>query len=199
MFKVAIFLTVPFISLFQNNLVGLGSLLLINPSMKTAILLSLLVSFNLSAQLSDPESKVLHELDERADAYFGVAKQIWNFAEVGYQEENSSALLQDLLAGEGFTVEAGVAAIPTAFTATFTTGQGPVIGILGEFDALPGITQTDSPKREERTDVRAGHACGHHLFGTGSAAAAPCASTAPRPRKGAPVRCTWCGPGSSTT
>ncbi|MCP9236187.1 amidohydrolase [Lewinella sp. JB7] len=97
---------------------------------------------------------------------------MWGFAEVGYKEERSSALLQETLRAAGFTVTSGVADIPTAFTASFTTGEGPTIGILGEYDALPGITQTDRPVREEREDVAAGHACGHHLFGAGSAAAA---------------------------
>ena len=142
--------------------------------MRTTLLTLFLIACTLplTAQFSKPEQRVLNELDEQSDAYFDVAKQIWNFAEVGYQEEKSSALLQETLAAEGFTVEAGVADIPTAFTATFTNGDGPTIGILGEYDALPGITQTDSPTRQERDDVAAGHACGHHLFGTGSAAAA---------------------------
>ncbi|PPK88092.1 aminobenzoyl-glutamate utilization protein B [Neolewinella xylanilytica] len=135
------------------------------------LLIFTLIGLPLTAQLSSEETTVVEGIDRRAEAYFGVAKQIWDFAEVGYQEQRSSALLQELLEGEGFTVEAGVADIPTAFTATYGSG-GPVIGVLGEFDALPGITQTASPDREERIDVNAGHACGHHLFGTGSAAAA---------------------------
>ena len=139
---------------------------------RTLFLLAIfLLGFSLRAQLTPADQEVLASIDRQADDYFSVAKQIWDAAEVGYQEEESSRLLQELLRGEGFTVEAGVADIPTAFTATYGT-QGPVIGILGEFDALPGITQTASASREERTDVEAGHACGHHLFGTGSAAAA---------------------------
>ena len=134
--------------------------------------LLLILTLPLTAQFTPPEQAVLTELDTQSDRYFEVAKQIWNYAEVGYQEAQSSELLQETLAAEGFTVEAGVADMPTAFTATFTRGEGPTIGILGEYDALPGITQTDSPEREEREDVAAGHACGHHLFGTGSAAAA---------------------------
>ena len=140
--------------------------------MRIPLLASLiLLATGLVAQLTPADKKVLADLDGRSDEYFDVAKQIWGYAEVGYQEEKSSALLQELLTGEGFTVEAGVADIPTAFTATFGSGK-PVIGVLGEFDALPGITQTASPTREERSDVAAGHACGHHLFGAGSAAAA---------------------------
>lgn len=123
------------------------------------------------AQLNEAESKVLQELDEKSDSYFKTAKQIWDYAEVGYKEYKSSKLLQETLQKEGFSIEAGVAEIPTAFVASYGEGS-PVIGILGEYDALPGITQTNSSDREKRADVNAGHACGHHLFGTGSAAAA---------------------------
>ena len=122
------------------------------------------------AQFSSEESKVVNELDSKSEYYFKIAKQIWTYAELGYQEEKSSKLLQETLKKEGFKIEAGVAEIPTAFIASYGEGA-PVIGILGEYDALPGITQTDSPTREKRTDVNAGHACGHHLFGSGSAAA----------------------------
>ena len=122
------------------------------------------------AQFNKSETQVIQELDKKANDYFSIAKRIWDYAEVGYQEYKSSKLLQETLKQEGFHLEIGVAGMPTAFVASY--GQGsPVIGILGEFDALPGITQTDSPEREKRTDIEAGHACGHHLFGTGSAAA----------------------------
>ena len=100
-----------------------------------------------------------------------LALRIWDLAEVGYQEEKSSALLQQALRDAGFTVDANVAGIPTAFIASYGSGT-PVIGILAEFDALPGITQTASPEREPADGKSAGHACGHHLFGAGSAAAA---------------------------
>ena len=99
------------------------------------------------------------------------AQDIWRWAEPGYQETKSADRLADLLATSGFKVERGVADIPTAFLAEFGSGE-PVIGILGEFDALPGLSQTASPQREERTDATYGHACGHHLFGVASAAAA---------------------------
>ena len=130
-----------------------------------------LLPFLLSGQLSKEESEVIQGLEEQADDYFKMAKKIWDLAEVGYQEEKSAALLQKRLQEGGFKIEKGVAEIPTAFIASYGSGS-PVIGILGEYDALPGITQTNSPDREKRTDVNAGHACGHHLFGTGSAAAA---------------------------
>jgi len=128
-------------------------------------------AISLNAQFSPAEQKVVSEIEQKGDDYFKVAMKIWNLAEVGYQEEKSSALLQDLLKKEGFKIEKGVAEIPTAFIASYGSGS-PVIGILGEYDALPGITQTNSASREKREDVNAGHACGHHLFGSGSAAAA---------------------------
>jgi aminobenzoyl-glutamate utilization protein B len=98
------------------------------------------------------------------------ARAIWEYAEVGYQETKSSALLQQELTKSGFKVEAGVAGIPTAFVATSGSGE-PVIGILAEFDALPGINQDAVPERKPIAGKGAGHACGHHLFGTASVSA----------------------------
>lgn len=114
---------------------------------------------------------MMASLDARAAVYSGIAKQIWGFAEVGYQETKSSALLQEQLRTAGFTVEAGVAEIPTAFVATWGSGK-PVIGILGEFDALPGLSQDAVPTRKPLIEGGPGHGCGHHLFGTASTAAA---------------------------
>lgn len=100
-----------------------------------------------------------------------IAQQIWKWAEPGYQEKRSSKLLADHLEGAGFTVKRGVAGIPTAFTATFGSGK-PVIGILGEYDALPGLSQDAVPFRKPLAEAGYGHACGHHLFGAASATAA---------------------------
>jgi aminobenzoyl-glutamate utilization protein B len=105
-----------------------------------------------------------------ADASWEMARKIWDWAEVGYQEQRSAALLADALESGGFRVERGVAGIPTAFIATVGSGR-PVIGILGEYDALPGLSQQAEPVRRARPGVTAGHGCGHHLFGTASAAA----------------------------
>jgi len=118
-----------------------------------------------------PRESILNYLDSSADAYAGLAQQIWDYAELGYLEQQSSALLQQTLAQEGFDIETGVADIPTAFVASYGSGE-PVIALLAEFDALPGISQTNSPQREIREDSNSGHACGHHLFGAGSVAAA---------------------------
>lgn len=120
-----------------------------------------------AAQTPDPVALV----EARADDTVRVARQIWEWAEVGYQEEKSSALLQSELAKAGFAVKSGVAEIPTAFVAEWGKG-GPVIAILGEFDALPGISQDASPTRDVIEGKHAAHACGHNLFAAGSLSAA---------------------------
>ncbi|MGI9625301.1 MAG: amidohydrolase [Longimicrobiales bacterium] len=122
------------------------------------------------------KAMVTEYVEAHQDQYAQIAQEIWDLAEVGYLETESSKLLQDQLLAEGFEVEAGVAGMPTAFVASW--GQGsPVIGILAEYDALPGINQDRSPERSPRPGVGAGHACGHHLFGSGSVAAAVAVKT----------------------
>jgi aminobenzoyl-glutamate utilization protein B len=110
-------------------------------------------------------------VDSAATIYADTAQQIWQWAEVGYQETRSSALLQKRLRKAGFSIETGVADIPTAFVASYGSGS-PVIGILAEFDALPGVSQQAVPSRLAVEGGKAGHACGHHLFGVASVAAA---------------------------
>ena len=100
-----------------------------------------------------------------------LADQIWGLAEVGYQEHQSTQALQTALKDRGFAIEAGVAGIPTAFVASYGAG-GQTIGILAEFDALPGLSQEAVPSRDSRVEGAAGHACGHHLFGAASVTAA---------------------------
>jgi aminobenzoyl-glutamate utilization protein B len=134
-----------------------------------ALLLMLVLPALLSAQTA-PDS-ILSWLDSRSERYGKLAHQIWEFAEVGYQEQKSSALLQEHLRQAGFTVEAGVADIPTAFVATWGSGA-PVLAFIGEFDALPGLSQQALPERKPVQTGAPGHGCGHHLLGTGSMAAA---------------------------
>ena len=117
------------------------------------------------------KKEVQNSIENRAKEYESIAKSIWNFAEVGYQEEKSSGLLKKTLSDEGFNINSGVAQIPTAFVAEYGSGR-PIIGILAEFDALPGISQEVATVRKPIVDKGAGHACGHHLFGTASTAAA---------------------------
>src|SRR5688572_21450214 len=139
-----------------------------------SLVILLAATVPLGAQTARPAANtapVLAGLDAAASHYATIAKQIWTFAEVGYMEEKSSALLQSKLRGAGFTVKAGVAGEPTAFVAEYGSGK-PVIAILGEFDALPGLSQDSVPERKPLRAGGPGHGCGHHLFGTASAAAA---------------------------
>ena len=118
-----------------------------------------------------PADFVQQAIDNRAERYNDMALRLWNFAELGYQEERSTSLLQAQLKEAGFEVTAGVAGMPTSFVASYGSGQ-PVIAILAEFDALPGLSQAAAPFRQVREEGSSGHACGHHLFGTASTAAA---------------------------
>jgi aminobenzoyl-glutamate utilization protein B len=115
---------------------------------------------------------LIQSIEAKRESYATVAKQIWGFAEVGYQEQKSSALLQQQLRAAGFQVKAGVADIPTAFVATFGSGK-PIVGIVGEFDALPGLSQEAQTAQRHAIEENApGHGCGHNLLGTGALAAA---------------------------
>jgi aminobenzoyl-glutamate utilization protein B len=117
------------------------------------------------------KKNIQESIEQRAKDYENIAKSIWGWAELGYQEEKSSALLKKTLSNEGFSIKSGVAEIPTAFVAEYGSGK-PMIGILAEFDALPGISQEVATERKPILGQAGGHACGHHLFGTASTAAA---------------------------
>ncbi len=142
-----------------------------------ALLCSGMAASSLRAQKAKPTigapntAAMLTALDAKADHYADVAQQIWGFAEVGFMEVKSTALLQSELKTAGFTITAGVAGEPTAFVAEFGSGT-PVIALLGEFDALPGLSQDATPSRNPLIAGGPGHGCGHHLFGTASTAAA---------------------------
>ena len=116
------------------------------------------------------KDEAIKDIDSRYEDYKKIALQIWNYAEVGYKEKKSSALLQQTLQANGFTIQSGVAEMPTAFLASYGSGK-PVIAILAEFDALPGLSQEANPEKKPITGIDAGHGCGHHLFGTASVAA----------------------------
>lgn len=114
---------------------------------------------------------LIESVNSRRAQSWEVAQKIWKAAEPGYQESVSSEILASTLEAAGLRVTRSVAEIPTAFTAEIGSGK-PVIGILGEFDALPGLSQTATPERTSRDDGNSyGHGCGHHLFGTASASA----------------------------
>lgn len=130
----------------------------------------LLLILALLASTSARPAEMVALVDDQLDAGIALADQIWRYAEMGYLEQKSSAALQAYLSERGFAVEAGLAGMPTAFVASYGQGE-PVIGILAEFDALPGLSQNALPERSARIEGAAGHACGHHLFGAASATA----------------------------
>lgn len=116
---------------------------------------------------------IISEIDKHAAEYKKVSRDIWGYAELGFNETRSTTELQELLKKNGFTIEAGVSDMPTAFVATFTSGSGgPTLGLLAEFDALPGLSQDSAFTKKPIVEGAGGHACGHNLFGTATSAAA---------------------------
>ncbi len=146
-------------------------------SLPCAALLAGLAATPLPAEMTaSDKAALIAQVDRNAATIGSTAQSIWGFAELGFHETKSSKLLQDQLKKAGFAVEAGVAGMPTAFVARFRNGDGPVIAILAEFDALPGLAQEAVPERKPIAGQVAGHACGHHLFGAASVGAAVAAS-----------------------
>ncbi len=132
---------------------------------------TLAFSSSVSAQQTDIMSDISTLIDTRSEESAKTARKLWEWAEVGYQEQKSSDLLKQSLRMHGFSIESGVADIPTAFIAEYGN-DGPVIAILAEYDALPGINQDAVATRTPIAGKSAAHACGHNLFGTGSVEAA---------------------------
>jgi aminobenzoyl-glutamate utilization protein B len=122
-------------------------------------------------QQSTPHQQILELVSQNAAHFSATSRTIWEHPELGYEEEKSSVLLQHELQVAGFRVQSDVAEEPTAFVATFGRGQ-PVIGVMGEFDALPGLSQAAQPDRSPIVANGPGHACGHNLLGSGAALAA---------------------------
>jgi aminobenzoyl-glutamate utilization protein B len=137
----------------------------------TYLLPALLLGIALAASGQPPHKQIEALVDQHYADYAQTSKTIWGYAELGYHEDKSSALLQRDLKDAGFRIEAGVADEPTAFIATYGQGR-PIIAILGEFDALPGLSQAAVPDRNPVTAAAPGHGCGHNLLGSGAALAA---------------------------
>ena len=142
------------------------------------VLMMLFLSVNILAQkksaapvLSTNKKAVIQSIDNHGSDLIGVSDKIWAAEETAFNEVQSSKLLADYAEANGFKVERGVAEMPTAFVATYGSGS-PVIGILGEFDALPGLSQNKVPTKSPLHDGQPGHGCGHNLFGTASLGAA---------------------------
>ena len=117
------------------------------------------------------KKELLNSIEQKSSELTALSDKIWEAAEVAFREEKSSEYLIKYAKENGLKVEKGLAGMPTAFTATYGEGK-PVIGIIGEFDALPGLSQTADSFRNELTKGGAGHGCGHNLFGTASLGAA---------------------------
>ena len=129
------------------------------------------VLFFLGAHALLGADDVLDRIAAHAEHFGAVSRQIWETPELGFHENKSSALLQQELRANGFTVQADLAGMPTAFTASFGNGK-PVIALMGEFDALPGLSQKDLPALSPVVAGAPGHGCGHNLLGAASALAA---------------------------
>ncbi|MCR6624005.1 MAG: amidohydrolase [archaeon YNP-LCB-024-027] len=110
-------------------------------------------------------------IEENKDKIIFLSDKIWEYAELGLEEYNSSKLLADTLEEYGFKVKRGIAGMPTAFVAEWGSGK-PVIGILGEYDALAGLSQKRVPWKEPIIEGAPGHGCGHNIFGAATAAGA---------------------------
>lgn len=124
--------------------------------------------------MSDMESiktRAVESIDSQSGQLIELSDQIWAFAETALREYQSSAVLKEYAESQGFEVTGGVAGMPTAFTARYGSGR-PVIGIMGEYDALPGLSQQASAVKSPFIEGAAGHGCGHNLLGAASLGAA---------------------------
>ncbi len=137
----------------------------------TILLFSYLFCGSSDAQIRETQQTAIKKVDEISNTIRLVNKTIWETAEVGLQETKSSALLMKHLKENGFKIESGISGMPTAFVATYGKGK-PVIGLLAEYDALPGMSQQVSPVKIAREEGFPGHACGHSGLGAGSLGAA---------------------------
>jgi aminobenzoyl-glutamate utilization protein B len=131
-----------------------------------------LVGTSPAQSLSPEKQTALEAVNQLSSEIHLMAMTLWGYSETAMLEAQSAEFLAALLEQEGFTVERGVAEMPTAFVASWGNGS-PVIGVLAEFDALPGVGNAPVPHRQDRDDgITSGHGCGHNLFGAGSVGAA---------------------------
>ena len=133
-------------------------------------LASVLAHGDVDGAMADAKEAVLANVSAQSEEAIALANDIWGFAELGYQETRSAKRLSGFLEEQGFALRRGVADMPTAFVATHGEGW-PIVAILAEFDALPGLSQAAEPKRLPIAEGAPGHACGHHLFGSASVVA----------------------------
>lgn len=121
--------------------------------------------------LSANKRSIIASVEKHEKNLIEISDQIWALAETAFEETKSSKILADYAEQQGFKVERGVAGMPTAFVATYGSGS-PVISVLGEFDALPGLSQKTEPTKVPLTEGGSGHGCGHNMFGAASLGAA---------------------------
>ena len=145
-------------------------------------------------------------VDAKAKELTTLSDKIWSFEEVAFQEKQSAAALMDYAEKQGFKITKNIGDIATAFTAEYGSGR-PIIGIMGEFDALPGLSQKPVPYKDPVNEGGAGHGCGHNLFGVASLGAATvikeqiesgklrerCASMVLRQKRSSLGSCGWYG------
>ncbi|MBE9490376.1 MAG: amidohydrolase [Bacteroidetes bacterium] len=139
---------------------------------------TLIIAFCLVISISFAQNKmnktkeaIIASVEKHEANLIEISDEIWALAETAFEENKSAKLLADYAEKQGFNVERGVAGMPTAFVATYGSGS-PVISVLGEFDALPGISQKALPTKNPLNKGAAGHGCGHNLFGSASLGAA---------------------------
>jgi aminobenzoyl-glutamate utilization protein B len=124
-----------------------------------------------AAKATPAKRAALNSVERHQADLADLSDRIWAYAETALRETRSAAALADYAEQQGFKVERGVAGMPTAFVATYGSGR-PVIGVMGEYDALPGVSQKASPIQEPLVAGAAGHGCGHNMFGAASLGAA---------------------------
>ncbi len=145
--------------------------------MKSNTLFLLMGLFFISTQalcqtgLTKNKQEVINSVERHQQELIELSDQIWALAETALLEYNSSQILADYAEKQGFNVERGVAGLPTAFVASYGSGK-PIIGVLGEYDALPGLSQKAQTTKEELKADAPGHGCGHNLLGVGAFGAA---------------------------
>ena len=137
----------------------------------TILLISISFVTVQSQSVNKLKKELLSSIDQKTSDLTSLSDKIWEAAEVAFREDKSAEYLMEYAESNGLIIEKGLAGMPTAFTATYGEGK-PVIGIIGEFDALPGLSQDSVPHRHELIEGGAGHGCGHNLFGTASLGAA---------------------------
>ena len=131
-----------------------------------------MITLSVSAQkLSKNKQAVIASVEKHEKELIRISDEIWSIAETAFEETQSAEILASYAEKNGFTVDRGVAGMPTAFVATYGSGS-PVISVLGEFDALPGLSQKTEPTKNPLNEGEPGHGCGHNMFGAASLGAA---------------------------